>query len=39
MDLDPNGTGNDILFPTKLGKDLLLHLHIVFHQVRPRLDN
>lgn len=31
MNLDPNGSGDDILFTIKLGKDFLLYLHIVFH--------
>lgn len=31
MNLDPNGTGDDILFAIELGKDFLLYLHIVFH--------
>ncbi len=33
MDLDANGTGNNILFTIKLSKDLLLHLHIVLHRL------
>jgi hypothetical protein len=31
MYLDPNSSGGDALFTIKLGNDLFLYLHIVFH--------
>jgi hypothetical protein len=37
MYFDTNCSGNDILFTIKLSNDLLLYLHIVFHQAVPRL--
>jgi hypothetical protein len=38
MYFDPNCSGNDIRFTIKLGKDLLLDLHVVFHRTVPRLN-
>ena len=35
MHLDTNCAGNDILFTIKLREDILLNLHIVFHQTVP----
>jgi hypothetical protein len=39
MYLDADRTGNDTLFTIELGNDVLLHFHIVFHQVVPFLAN
>jgi hypothetical protein len=38
MYFDTNCSGSDILLTIKLSNDLLLYLHIVFHQAVPRLN-